>query len=216
MIDNYLKTYIDKYDDWLEKGLIDHSSSVIPVHQSLTEQKQILPSQQAQTFLKQANLIALSSCICRQRHKNCDKPLEVCFILNKAGEKWIEKGLAREISFERGQKILKQTNERGLVHMTIYQPDHEIFALCSCCSCCCHDLQLVLKYDKSYITTKSDYVADDKTDLCIGCGTCVDRCPFSARALEDTLAFNPESCYGCGLCVTTCPEGAISMRPKVI
>lgn len=214
-MDDYLKKYSLKYDSWLDQDLIDYSSKVIPVHEALSERKHILPVSQAETILKKAETIALAKCICRDRYKNCDKPLEVCFILNSKGEKWIEKDLAKPIDMTRARQVLKQANKSGLVHMTLYQPDHEVFALCSCCSCCCHDLQLVLTYGKTYITTKSDYVAEDNADDCILCGECVDRCPFNARAFSrDSLDYRPEACYGCGLCITTCPENAITLIKK--
>jgi len=141
--------------------------------------------------------------------------LEVCFILNETGGKWIEKGLSKKVHFNEAITILKQANLKGLVHLTLFKPDHEIFALCSCCSCCCHDLQLVLKYGKEYILLKSDYIAQDDPDKCIHCGECIDRCEFNARKYEDTeMVYDPKRCYGCGLCITTCPEKAIFLNQK--
>lgn len=213
-MDSYLKKFAEKYDTWLEKNLIDVSSKVIPIHESLTEQKHIIPKDQAEEILGSARLIALAKCVCRDRYNNCDKPREVCFILNSTGDKWIDKGLARNADMVEAKEILKQANDHGLVHMTLFKPDHEVFALCSCCACCCHDLQLVLKYGKSYITAKSDFTATDTPALCTLCGTCIGRCPFDARAIEkNQLICTPESCYGCGLCVTSCPENAIELVP---
>lgn len=214
-MDTYLKSYIDKYDDWLDKGLIEQSSRVIPVRESLDAEKQILLSDQVLEILKNADLITLARCICRDREKNCDKPMEVCFILNRIGEKYLEKGLARKIEFEEVEPVLKLANKSGLVHMTLFRPDHEIFALCSCCSCCCHDLQLLLQYGKEYITAKSDYIAVDDSKACIHCGECIDRCPFGARAFRDEIMiYTAEKCYGCGLCITTCPKEAITMGKR--
>ena len=60
---------------------------------------------------------------------------------------------------------------------------------------------------------------------CIGCGSCVDICPYHAIELaekevvleEITLStwkssVNPAVCKGCGTCVVTCPVGAITQR----
>ena len=129
MMDANLKGYINKYDKWLEQDLISHSSKVIPIKESLDNVKHIIPSQQAMRILKEARLISLAKCVCRQRYKNCDRPLEVCFVLNESGEKWIEKKLSREIDFKEAKIILKQANQTGLVHLTLYKPDHEVFAL---------------------------------------------------------------------------------------
>lgn len=214
-MDTYLEGYINKYDKWLKKDLITYSSRVIPIGESLDNVKHIIPSQQAIEILKDARLITLAECVCRKRYKNCDKPLEVCFVLNETGKTWHTKGLSKKIDLDEAKTILKQANHTGLVHMTLYKPDHEIFALCSCCSCCCHDLQLVMTYGKDYILTASDYIARDDKNLCIHCGECVDRCEFNAREYENNeMVYTSGQCYGCGLCITTCPEKAIDLIIK--
>ncbi|MBU1341473.1 MAG: 4Fe-4S binding protein [Proteobacteria bacterium] len=215
MMDAYLEGFINKYDNWLKGNLIAYSSKVIPIGESLDHTKHIIPSQQAVQILKDAQLITLAECICRGRYKNCDKPLEVCFVLNETGEKWIEKGLSRKVDINEAKTILKQANRAGLVHLTLYKPDHEVFALCSCCSCCCHDLQLVMKFGKAYILARSDYIAEDDPKKCIHCGKCAERCEFNARTYENMeMNYDPEHCYGCGLCITTCPENAIALNQK--
>ena len=54
------------------------------------------------------------------------------------------------------------------------------------------------------------------TDLCIGCGSCVEHCPL------DTLRMNPEGkayiaypedCHTCYLCEQSCPAGAVTVHP---
>lgn len=214
-MDTNLTSYIDKYDKWLDEKTISHSSRVIPVKESLDNIKHVLPTNQAEQILAEAACITMAKCTCRQKYKNCDKPLEICFILNESGEKWVQQGLSRKVTFAQARKVLKQANESGLVHMTLYKPDHEVFSLCSCCSCCCHDLQLVLSHGKNYILMHADFIAQDEPDLCIHCGICSDRCQFSARAfVEDTMSYCPDQCYGCGLCVSTCPADAIQMMPR--
>lgn len=72
------------------------------------------------------------------------------------------------------------------------------------------DLSALLQINRNTIT--SDYMAVTLPDECIGCGECVDRCVFGARAIKgERLEFNSDACLGCGLCVTVCPGGAISM-----
>ncbi len=214
-MDSYLKSLIDKYDDWIKKDLIEHSSKIIPIEKSIKGQKHILPQVQVDKILQDAAMIVLAECTCRKRYKKCDKPLEVCFIFNNSAQKWLDKGKGKKIGLTEAREVLKQADKAGLVHMTLYKPDHEIFALCSCCSCCCHDLQLVLFWGKSYITAKSDYIAQDDENSCIHCGECSHRCPFDARTFDKSvMCYTPDACYGCGLCITTCPEKAISLIEK--
>ncbi len=214
-MDTFLEKYITRYDKWIKEDAISHSSRVVPVNESLEGIRHIIPSNQATEILKEARTITLAECICRKRYQNCDRPLEVCFVLNESGEAWMNKRQSRKVSYSEALEVIKQTNLSGLVHLTLYKPDHEIFALCSCCSCCCHDLQLVMKYSKDYIITKSDYMAQDDRDICMHCGKCIDRCEFKARQFDDDImVYDPELCYGCGLCVTTCSENAIELVKK--
>jgi len=54
------------------------------------------------------------------------------------------------------------------------------------------------------------------SDLCIGCGICVDVCPFGALTLEKGLAVVNDACTLCGACVNECPEGAISIAEEAV
>lgn len=49
-----------------------------------------------------------------------------------------------------------------------------------------------------------------ETEICKGCGRCVQVCPQAAVTLvEGRARFNPERCVGCGDCMRSCGEGAI-------
>ena len=59
------------------------------------------------------------------------------------------------------------------------------------------------------------FAAHHEPELCVGCGTCVDRCQMEALTLEGAVAeLNLERCIGCGLCVSTCPDGALRLERK--
>ena len=214
-LDTFLGKRLTKYDQWMAKGQISFSSKVIPVSESLVAKQWVMPAEQVLRVLEAAESIALQDCVCRTHYKKCDKPLEVCLLLNKAGDKAVDQGKARHISLKEATCVLKKANESGLVHMSLYMPDHEVFALCSCCSCCCHDLQIVKRTGRNDIMIRSDYVAVTDFDNCIHCGDCEERCPFDARIIKNAqLEFDSDRCIGCGLCVTTCSVEAISMTTR--
>jgi len=52
-------------------------------------------------------------------------------------------------------------------------------------------------------------------ELCSGCKTCSDLCPYSAISFDEekkVSSINDALCKGCGVCVAACPSGAIIGR----
>lgn len=197
----------------IEEEKIPVSSKVIPVMQSFKGLQHILPTEEALKIIKNARTFALTNCTCRTAFNNCDNPKETCILLDNVACKLLERGVARKISLEKAEEVLLQANEYNLVHLTIYNPSG-VYAICSCCECCCHDLQSIKKYGRPDIIAKSDYVALVES-TCIHCGICVERCIFDARRMDDgTMIYDPEKCHGCGLCISTCPEGATRLIPR--
>ena len=48
-----------------------------------------------------------------------------------------------------------------------------------------------------------------KTDLCTGCGTCLESCPYDAIVMKDDKAVINEYCNDCMTCLSVCTEGAL-------
>ena len=50
-------------------------------------------------------------------------------------------------------------------------------------------------------------------DKCIGCGTCIEVCPFKAVEKDEigVAKINTALCKGCGVCAASCPEKAITV-----
>jgi heterodisulfide reductase subunit A len=66
---------------------------------------------------------------------------------------------------------------------------------------------------RGYVQPES-LVAFVDSDVCSGCGTCIEICPYNAiRKTENGLAeVTIAACKGCGNCGATCPENAILMN----
>ena len=52
-------------------------------------------------------------------------------------------------------------------------------------------------------------------EICIGCGTCAEVCPYGALELDEVMqvmTVNEAVCKGCGGCNSVCPSGAATMK----
>ena len=59
------------------------------------------------------------------------------------------------------------------------------------------------------------FVADVYESLCMGCGLCVDVCPYGARYIDEfekVARVRPFLCDSCGSCVAICPNDASYLR----
>ena len=204
----WLTGFVGKRKERLRRGEID-ASVIIPVEVSVSAAQKVMPGSQAMEFLSKARTIAQKDCLCRIKVKGCDSPVNVCIVLNKRAEDEIGKGTGKRISVKQAGKILDKTAKAGLVHLCLYNKGHDLYAICSCCPCCCHDLRAMLDFGVSDMVIESDYVVKYDKKKCINCGKCVERCSFGAFYTDDgRVEFDKEKCFGCGLCVTTCTSGA--------
>ncbi len=210
--------------DWtkeeLKKEYIDTMTAItIPVNISIEGQQRIFNITEAKKILDGARLIALGTCGCRIRLKKCDSPVDVCIALDKLAEDKIKRGLAKKTTIDQAFEALRRSHKAGLVHMAYsYKRNEKPDYLCSCCSCCCHSMSALVRFNMPEAIghlLASKYIAVNNLETCVGCGTCVERCQFKTRHLENNeLIFDEKQCFGCGICVSTCPTKSISMRTR--
>ena len=213
--DAFLDGYLEKYDQWIAEGKVPFAARVIPVGQSLEAQPWVLPGEQVAAIAAQARALAVWPCVCRSHYRRCDAPLEVCLLLDGPAETLVGRSVARPVDLGEALRVLRRADEHGLVHMGLYMPEHGLSAICSCCACCCHELQALRLPGRRERVARSEYLAETAEEGCTHCGRCVPRCPFGARVLEaGILRYRPKDCLGCGLCVSACPPGATRMIPR--
>jgi len=219
--DFYMTTRLSIYDRYLEAEKIQTSSEVLTTMEALHYHRHphdgittVVGRDEAADILDRSKTVALLPCSCRLTFRRCSKPAETCLNLDTAAEESLARGVGREISRAEAEGLLAVADREGLVHLAIHAPGQPRYALCSCCPCCCHDLQALLRYGRTNWVRRAAYAAETARDQCIACGECASRCYFGVRAMKDgTLVLDESKCYGCGLCVTACPNGAIEMRP---
>ena len=162
--------------------------------------------------------IIISPCMCREgmklRGESCKKTsrMETCMAFGDWAKHFMKTGKAKEITREEALEITRQNEEDGLV----LQPTNykKLDFICACCGCCCGVLRIQKMLPAPAKNWAHNYYAVIDTELCTGCGTCVERCQIDAITMDeqnDCSVINLDRCIGCGNCVVTCPAEAIKM-----
>src|SRR6056297_2205264 len=195
---------------------------VIPVEQTVDAgAQQVLDMDSADKIILNAEKIAVTRCTCRLIAHKCDNPIEVCIQVDNAARYTLDRGTGREIDKSEALQILRDCEDKGLVHVTMNKA-HAGHFICNCCACCCQALPLVISEGLN-ILDPSRYQAEIDPELCSACGTCEERCVFNAIVAaepeneDSVMQVIAEKCMGCGLCQAACPEEAITLqavRPK--
>jgi electron transport complex protein RnfB len=161
----------------------------------------------------------VAECICKKAKDLIGEPCkrtnlrDICFSFRTAGKFYIDHGFAKEISKEEALEILEKAEEDGLV----LQPGNSLrpMCICCCCDCCCELLVGQNRYPEPAQFFATNFYAKVDEDLCIGCGTCEERCNMHAVHVEDAIAHvDLKRCIGCGVCIPTCTSEAIKLYKK--
>jgi len=193
---------------------------IIPINRELEKTAdRIVPAQKVEELINKFDEIALGHCFCRHYKDLSGSPCqqtddrETCFTFGKSARFTSEQGFSRMITKDEALKVLKRSEEAGLVHKA-YHPNFDISkeetSICNCCRCCCaNGVDNMI----APLTNTTHFLSMVNDDLCIGCGTCVKKChTYAAYLNEDKKARrNEEHCIGCGVCAHFCPQNAISM-----
>ncbi|MHA1268874.1 MAG: ATP-binding protein [Candidatus Helarchaeota archaeon] len=198
------------------------SGSTIEINKSMEIEEKVLPAQTVEEIINKFDDIAVGNCFCRQYRKmlgqpcEINAPMEVCFTFGKSARHVVEQGFARRVSKEEALEIMKKAEEAGLVHKAFHNKSdiyREENSICNCCKCCCDNFNL-WKMGAIPIVNSTNYLSEVNQEICIGCGTCVEKCPMEAISLNDEnkAEVNEKYCIGCGVCAHFCPESAISLK----
>jgi electron transport complex protein RnfB len=192
---------------------------VIPVEKSIPVDVQIFPYEQASALLENAKSFGVRKCICKvnralARKRSCKYPVEVCLVFAATEGAFDNQPDTRTITKEEALKILRETEEAGLIHSSSNVREGH-FYICNCCTCCCAFMRALSRFGIENSVAKSDFYARSDPETCTGCGTCVKRCQFGVPSLvDDKSSVDQKRCVGCGQCVMTCPSGAMTLVRK--
>ena len=217
-MDAELAALVEQYFQDSQSGLLRDAPPmhrVIPVGEAIPAELEIFPYERASALLESAKSWAVRDCICRVQQqlvgKGCDRPIENCMAFAPVEGAFDDSPLDRAISLEEALRILHEAEEAGLVHTAgNYRSGNHY--ICNCCACCCGVLRGVAEFGMPTAVARSDFYAVVDAQACIGCGDCVERCPFGALSLlEDTSTVDRARCVGCGLCASVCPVDALHL-----
>lgn len=194
----------------------------ILIDKEIEAEERVLPAQHVEDIINKFDDIAVGNCFCRHYHQllgdecKIHAPLETCFTFGKSARHVVQQGFARKITKEEAIKILRETEEVGLIHKAFHNGsdiNREENSICNCCKDCCDTFNL-WRMGATPMVNSTNYLSIIDQDLCSGCGTCVDRCPVDAIILNDDnkAERNADYCIGCGICAHFCPESAISLQ----
>ena len=196
---------------------------IVPVEEKIEElpEEVILPYEEVSKIIDKYDDIAYAHCYCRHEKDLLNDPCKVtqertnCLLFGKSARFVIDHNFGKPISKDEAKKVLKLSEDEGLVHKAFHvhlKPELEEEAICNCCKCCCGIFQMYYRGISPYHCYTS-YIAQVIDSDCIGCGTCVEKCPMEAIDLEDAVAvINENKCIGCGVCAHHCPESAINLK----
>ena len=184
-------------------------------------EEQVIPSQKVEDIINKFEDIAVGHCFCRQHKDLLGHPCSVtdlrenCFTFGKSARFCVEQGFQRMISKEEALKLLKASEDIGLVHKA-FHPHSDInkeeTSICNCCTDCCATFEL-WRDGVLPLINSTNFLSRVNEEICVGCGTCTKKCTVSAIQLNERnkAEVNKSQCLGCGLCAHFCPEGAISL-----
>jgi electron transport complex protein RnfB len=163
----------------------------------------------------------LVDCVCRLEQNllgsHCAKPVKRCGFVGLPPQTPLSEYV---LDREQALKLFAQLEEEGHVHTGFYgfisgAETPQFVGCCNCCGDCCGVLRAVNEWGAAEGPQRSNYRAVLKTESCIACGDCVERCQVHAitQDAEGIAVLNRDQCIGCGLCVIRCPGDAIELEP---
>ncbi|MEE8399133.1 MAG: hypothetical protein V3S89_09005 [Desulfobacterales bacterium] len=189
---------------------------VIPVDRTIDNESTVHTYNQVKSYIENNDLITVSTCYCRQEalllgEDIHDMPMEVCMSFGPGAQFNIDRLGAQKLTKEEAMKILDETEEAGLIHMTRNVANTNF--ICNCDRWHCEAVSGMLAQPKPGKFFNSGFEPRFDPDACVACEVCIDRCPATALAMgdDDLPEVDLDRCFGCAACATGCPSEAIGM-----
>lgn len=211
-----MKKILSLADDFTEK----YNGKLIPTDEAVKLLKALVIKYAALEIVSPhgKSPIALFESPCAATAENPSAVKELCIFVGEPHASYTVRNSpdrARYISEEEAIRILETKNAKGHVHYLCFAESKHgpFYAICNCCPGCC----VTIKSDigKKSMLIPAGYIALVNPHKCIGCGQCMEYCPFGAMSLRDKrMRIDPKRCMGCGVCTNKCRKDALSLVPN--
>lgn len=181
---------------------------------------QVIPLEDAEKVVEMVQSVTRIACVCR--NILCGKnDARYCLLLGVdptgAIRDWPELESSLEtLTAGEAKKLLREFDQKGLVHSVWTFKTPFIGAICNCDrDCLAYKLQISTSLME--VMFKAEYLAYIDPLQCVGCRNCLRECQFGAieySVVNRKCFINPAKCYGCGVCRNTCKKEAISLTER--
>lgn len=192
---------------------------VIPVNETVHNDLEVHPYENARDIISAAKSWGVTSCICRQQQaqlgNDCGHPQDVCMTFSTIPGRFDGSSVVRAQTRQEALDTLQRAADAGLVH-SVSNNQEGLWYICNCCTCSCGILRGIAELGIANAIAVSGFINSVDADLCTGCETCLDYCQFEALAIDDVMTVSSARCVGCGVCVPQCPDQAMTLvrRPE--
>jgi len=165
---------------------------VIPLKKSIPAEAQQIDLEKVSTYVDaNANHLSVLPCQCRRvrRYMNeggGDLEEGMCLYLGPAADMFNTNGRGKKVTRDEAYAMLKHCEELGAVHQITTLQDGSTLDICNCMPGTCLALG-VSQYFNTPPFSRSNYIAEVKSENCVACGQCVETCPNNAVHLGQKI-----------------------------
>jgi len=163
------------------------AKKIITINKSipLKDLEQIIPYPVARkiVLINPIDIVVLE-CPCRASAQKPCLPSMVCMIIGKPFTDFIlehHPNKSKRLTQGEALDLLDEVHKQGCVHSAYFKDAclDRFYVICNCCKCCCLGLEAMVKHGVPMMAP-SGFCAQLDKELCIKCGLCLKKCPFSA------------------------------------
>jgi NAD-dependent dihydropyrimidine dehydrogenase PreA subunit len=186
---------------------------------------QVIPIEDVRRILEMTSSIVRLPCGCRWAESK--KEERCCFGISIGPPHWYEEldmnffGTPNNSQFEtininQAMEHISEFEGQGLIHSVWTFITPFIGAICNCDLKNCLAMRATVGLGMPTMF-RAEYASEINTEVCTGCGKCIEQCPFGAISFSESgnkCFVDKKKCYGCGICRSTCEFDAIQLTDR--